>query len=92
MLNIFKDAISTFGVESQIKKSIEEMGELIVELAHHLDSRNNTLEVAEEIADASIMISQLKLIFDAIMIEEFERKKLERLAERIQKEKRKNEN
>ena len=68
-------------------KSIEEMGELIVELAHHLEKRDNVREVAEEIADVSIMISQLKIIFDAKMIEEYQRQKIERLKERVAKEK-----
>jgi len=83
MLTVCNAAIATFGVESQIKKSIEEMGELIVELAHHLEKRDNVREVAEEIADVSIMISQLKIIFDAKMIEEYERMKIERLKERV---------
>lgn len=81
------NAIKVFGEESQIKKSIEELGELIVELAHHLDSRNNISQVCEEIADVSIMIRQLKIIFPAKIIEGYEEEKLKRLDLRIKKAK-----
>lgn len=79
-------AIQTFGAETQTLKAIEEFGELIVALSHFLCGRYNYNEVHEEIADASIMISQLKLIFSAKMIERYEREKLLRLEDIIGEE------
>lgn len=63
MGNIYKEAISVFGENHQIDKSIEEAAELIDILIKYKHGRATLEEVAEEVVDMSIMIVQLELIF-----------------------------
>jgi hypothetical protein len=62
---VFQRAIELWGEEAQIKMAIEECAELIVKLAKLGRFKNGSQihEVAEEIADVEIMMSQLRLIF-----------------------------
>lgn len=58
--------ISHYGKQHQTYKAIEEMAELTQALLKHMDSlsektRNN---VIEEIADVSVMLAQLEIIYD----------------------------
>lgn len=62
-------AIDHFGTEHQIKKAIEEMGELTVELSRYLmDLEKGTRRTGKELirgelADVMIMAEQLRIIF-----------------------------
>lgn len=56
---IMRTAIVYYGKSRQVKKAIEELGELIVALA-----KEDITNIKDEIADVSIMIDQLCLIFD----------------------------
>lgn len=61
---IYERAIDIYGEESQILKAIEEMAELTNELAKTYDpSRTTTDRIVDEIADVTIMMEQLRLIF-----------------------------
>jgi hypothetical protein len=64
MNKILSDAISTFGVEMQTIKAMEECGELIQALSRTLLGANNGDNVREEIADVEIMCEQLRMIYD----------------------------
>jgi len=44
--------------------AIEEMSELTKELCKYFRYGNNEKEIAEEIADVKIMLTQLEMIFD----------------------------
>lgn len=76
-------AINHFGVEGQINKAVEEMGELITELSRRNLSRYDKDRVAEEVADALIMLEQLKIIFDASKVDGYIAEKMERLEKTI---------
>ena len=89
-VEIYVTAIRRWGPISQIIKAIEEMGELQQALAKYLNAPEaKTLEeaeagvrpVREEMADVSIMLNQLALIFGSA--DEEEARKLQRLADRL---------
>ena len=74
---ILEGAVEHFGYGAQIKKAIEELGELIVELARYLNGKDTQEEIRGEMADAFVMLNQLELIFGDVT--EIEIAKLERL-------------
>lgn len=61
--DIYKRAINTFNIESQIMIAIEETSELTKELCKFFRNGNNIAEITEEMADVCIMIKQLTEIF-----------------------------
>lgn len=88
---ILKTIINKYGVPSRIDLTIEECSELIKALLKlrrsETDSVDLRVDVIEEIADVSIMIEQLKIIFDCEkeVSEEIDYK-LDRQLERMRKE------
>lgn len=64
---LYKQALSTWGIGSQLMMAIEEMSELTKEICKYKrfqDKKENYREnIKEEIADVLIMIEQLKYIF-----------------------------
>lgn len=66
MMNVYKDAVSHFGAEHQTLKACEELTELQQELLHAIDGRADNDKIREEMADVSIMLEQLKLIYGPI--------------------------
>ena len=79
-------AVHHYGAEHQKKKAIEEMGELITAISREQDGRATTEQVITEIADVTIMMRQLALIYgiDAVA-NEIDRKQ-RRLLRRMDKE------
>jgi NTP pyrophosphatase (non-canonical NTP hydrolase) len=63
--------------------AIEECGELIVSLSHFKRGRSDLKSLAEEIADVTIMLDQLKLIVGADIIADAIERKFVRLEERV---------
>lgn len=61
---ILLKAVKFYGAESRMKLLLEEMSELQKEICKSWRGRGNTKEIAEEMADVEIMLSQVKLIFD----------------------------
>ena len=87
---ICQAAVERFGRLTQILKAMEEMGELTRALCRHLSDvtrRDRLVNVWEEMADVSIMLDQLKLIFDAERVEAWRADKLARLAAKVRTEK-----
>jgi NTP pyrophosphatase (non-canonical NTP hydrolase) len=82
---LYKRALDLWGEEAQIKMAIEECAELIVKLAKLGRNKNGSTEadVAEEVADVEIMLSQLRLIFGNDAVELAKKRKLERLLNRV---------
>jgi hypothetical protein len=80
---VLAEAIALWGEKSQIDIAIEELAELIAELMRHRRSRSIPGGVHGELADASIVLEQLLLIFGKEKVDEFRRAKLERLQKRI---------
>lgn len=63
-MNIYQEAIAKFGADHQILKAVSELNELATALMHYREGKVGQIDVASEIADVEIMISQLKLIID----------------------------
>lgn len=61
-MNTYERALKKFGETAQTIKAIEELAELSVQLAKGLNGLPTT-DLEGEIADAIIMIEQLKLIY-----------------------------
>ena len=79
---LLKLAIKIYGEEKQELKAVEECSELITAICHkHIGRKNN---IAEEIADVSVMLEQLKIINKCgDEVEKIRKDKLDRLYSRI---------
>lgn len=62
-IKLYEAAKMKFGADFQIQMAIEEMAELIVALRHYDRNRCDVTKVAEKIADVSLMMEQLSLLF-----------------------------
>ena len=60
---IYEKARRTWGTQAQIMMAIEEMSELTKELCKYFRGRHNGEEIVDELADVTIMVEQLRLIF-----------------------------
>lgn len=60
---ILLKAINTYGKVTQCIVAMEELSELQKEISKALRGKSNSDNLAEEIADVTIMIMQLQLIF-----------------------------
>ena len=87
---IMQQAIETYGVQAQCDVAVEEMAELtkaIMKIRRVADDYGKTqaaLEnLLEEISDVDIMIEQMKIMWGPKQVEEYRRKKIERLERRL---------
>lgn len=84
---IMEAAVEHYGVEAQMLKTMEELGELTQAVARVLlwgNGEDELENLREEMADVSIMLSQLELIFgDVTEVEEY---KLLRLEQRVKED------
>lgn len=60
---VYTDALKTFGATAQLVVALEEMSEVQKEICKALRGDCNTLHLAEEVADATIMLEQVRQIF-----------------------------
>lgn len=60
---VFVDAVKVLGIKSRLIKALEEFTELNMAILHKLDGRVNDANLLEEIIDAEIMLSQLKICY-----------------------------
>ena len=88
--SIMQQAIKTYGVQAQCDVAVEEMAELtkaIMKLRRVADDYGKTQaaldNLLEEIADVDIMIEQMKIMWGPKQVEEYRRRKLERLERRL---------
>lgn len=80
-----KQAVETYGVQSQMIIAVEEMSELTKEISKNIRGQDNLDHMAEEIADVEIMLEQLKIAFDLhTKVDLWYGKKLKRLDERLE--------
>jgi NTP pyrophosphatase (non-canonical NTP hydrolase) len=63
-IDIMNTAIATYGQDSQMLMAIEEMSELTKAICKYKRYGDNVDDIAEEIADVTIMLEQLKMMFD----------------------------
>lgn len=80
---IYKGLIQRFGSEVQQIVAIEELSELQKELCKWKRGSGDIHHIAEEIADVTIMIEQLQIIFNCSSeVEVLKEQKLQRTKER----------
>ena len=60
---VYADALATFGAEVQLVVALEEMSELQKEICKALRGDIHQAHLAEELADATIMLEQVRQIF-----------------------------
>lgn len=60
----YRVAIRKYGVDAQVLMAIEEMSELIKEICKIPRGKKDLEALADEIADVTIMLEQLRLIYD----------------------------
>lgn len=63
-VHIYRAVIYAWGAENQEKMVVEEMSELTKEICKHWRGRDNLDAIADEIADVTIMLEQLRLIYN----------------------------
>lgn len=88
---ICNSAIEHFGMDKQVKKSVEELTELSLELIRELSGNGNRKNIIDEMVDVEIMLSQLKIMYlpSQTDFEEFNERrnfKLTRLKNNIESE------
>jgi len=82
---LFMKAKVAFGETAQITQCVEELCELATALARYLNGKGKTHQVIEELADAEIMLEQMRFYFDPQLIDGEKKFKLDRLQERLMK-------
>lgn len=81
---IYQEALDRWGIQSQTTMVMEETGEMLNALAKALRGRANNMEVITELADVSIMMEQMALLFgyEEYVVEK--ERKIKRLKERLE--------
>ena len=79
-----QEAILKYGYTSQITMAVEEMAELLNTIAKERRGRATQKDIVTEIADVTIMMWQLSLIYGEQSVEMEIEQKIERLKERIE--------
>ena len=59
---VYAAALQKYGVDAQVAKFYEELGEFLTEFGRLLGGADNKDSVAEELADLTIMLEQLRQI------------------------------
>lgn len=88
---IYDSALAVNGIDKQMRKALEEMHELSIEILAYLDGEGNIEHLATESADVDVSLSVVKHFLNKISENEFnqhydlaKRYKTDRLAIRIQ--------
>lgn len=84
-MTLAQAALSTFGVERQVRKFCEELAELQEAVLKTLEQKDIPSHVAEEMADVEIMMTQMRRLLGISDLEftQWQFKKIEALRERI---------
>lgn len=82
--NIFRQAVNTFGADNQIGMLHEEVGELLAAINQYARGRVKKDAVVTEIADVMIMCEQMAEIFGREETEAEKKRKIQRLAEKLE--------
>lgn len=80
---IYKIAINRLGVQSQLEQMDEEFHELGLALHHYKRGKNKPFDVITELADVTIMLRQMSLIFGQGPIDAEIESKTRRLLDRL---------
>lgn len=79
--DVIEKAMKTFGKDMQKIVAMEELAELQQALSKDLRGKGHNVE--EEIADVTIMLMQLELMYDKRKIKEWIDKKIDRLDKKL---------
>lgn len=80
-------AVHHWGKGNQVRKCLEEMAELQIELCREPLHRSSKDRIAEELADVMIMLVQMTIVFDCKdEIDAHTERKIARLLQRIREE------
>lgn len=60
---VYAEAQEIFGANAQLVKALEELNEVQLEICRLFTDRGSVLHLAEEVADATIMLEQVRQIF-----------------------------
>ena len=60
---VYANALDTYGITGQLLKALEELTEVQLEIYRILEGRPDIRHLAEEVADATIMLEQIRLFF-----------------------------
>lgn len=84
---VYDKALLHYGKEGQLVVALEELSECQKEICKVMRGDGNLEHLAEEIADATIMLEQVRLIFDLNeMVSREVDRKIQRLDDRLKKE------
>lgn len=83
--DLLQQATDMWGEESQMLLAIEECGELIAVLSQYMRGRKTKADVIEEIADVSLVMRQLRLLFGQNEVTLIEINKIKRLKMRLER-------
>lgn len=82
--SVYENAIDRYGIKPRMLMAVEEMSELTKEMCKNLRGKDNKAQLAEEIADVTIMLEQLRLIFGVNEeVNDWMDRKLLRLAQNV---------
>ena len=86
MKDVLGKAVEEWGVNVNLWVFVEEVGELVKEIAKAVRYEPNYNKIIEEVADVEIALELLKIIFklDQEHIERIKKDKIERLKERLE--------
>ena len=86
--SVFNRVIAKFGVEHQVSLIMEECSELILAISHYRRGRVKSDAIMEEVVDMTIMLEQVRLIYDPDDIEfgKIYKRKINRLEKLIEGE------
>lgn len=85
---VYADALKTFGLSAQLVVALEELAEVQKEVCKIMRGKGSMLHLAEEVADATIMLEQIRQIFGINPeVCKFMDEKVARLAGDIQRQK-----
>ena len=80
----YKAALRKYGVDTQVMVAVEEMSELTKEICKIYRGQGNMTDLADEVADVTIMLEQLKGIYHIeAAVEDHIDMKIRRLQNRI---------
>jgi hypothetical protein len=79
-------ALNHYGVEHQKRKLLEELAELMTEIAREQDGRTDRERIRVELADVIIMCEQMRIVFGQAAVDGWIERKMERLVDRMNEE------
>lgn len=85
---LYKDCVEFWGVERQLRMLQEECAELILEASHYLrPSKRRTKKLIEELADAQLMINQIKRFVGEVQVNKMIDIKSDYIKQKLEEEK-----